>query len=285
MVAVADFLELDYLLLASDFLQMATADAGETTADDTPSASPPLPPHRAVLTSLLNALSLAVGAYWVLVVTAVLLMYRATIAGLDVARRQLEAHTPQLLTERLLSASQAKLAAARAHIVAYVERKTATVPPRMRHLAAVTAATVARQTSPCECLAEYRSALAMPMAELCLKAEGAVGENLVARVPAKARAACTEALAVHWPELISEWESRRSCVAEGGFSTPLRKLGAPGKDGDAAGCKDMDDDATVIFNSDAASSSTYSLSTLADATSAAATPLFAPARGGIAATM
>ena len=284
-IAVADFLDLNHLDLACDFLSLASQDSLDEVhevhevheidlaeVDEAwPSGIEPLPATPpSMMQALFHAILALITAWWVLVVTLALLAKHALVACTGFILPSMP------LAERL----RARLAVPRKRLADHIAKHSADLPPCVKHLAAVSASTLACKTSTAECADAFRTALAPPLAALFVRLDAALpGGSLSARLPARLKALWMAQLAHHWPQLseeIAEARMTAAWMATASVSTPLSSFARVLKD----------DENTVVGSSVATSSSAYSLAevTLAEATGApsgsAPTPLRKLVLGG-----
>ena len=249
-VAVADFVELNFLLLAGDFLQMA----GDSSVEGTKGEEAEAREEEVKATteqevasdesffastafSVAHLLYVLVGVWWVLIVTVFLLARHVAVHYMELA--QSHASRYLLPPERLPSALRARLAS-------------------------------------------YADRLAPLLAALYLHLDASLipGGSLTDRLPTTPRAYCVHAIEAVWPRLAGEVRKRATPVADAPSSLAVEAAEEPCtacEIGEVTALSHLlKDDATATGSSDTSmSSSTYSAATLGETaawSSAASTP-------------
>lgn len=194
-VAVADELQLDFLELASFFLERA--DSGEEEEETASSAG--------LLTRAAGAATVGaafvVGACWIM-------MLAAWVAACDVAGFALSAGK-RTFGKYAPSLTMPKVRAPKVSL-----KVLSSLPPSLRHLYLVSVSAVNGTSTFSDARSEWSATLAGLAAEAYLMADRKLdyskGYSLTARLPAKPKDLCQRGLQACWPDLITAVHARAS---------------------------------------------------------------------------
>ena len=191
-VQVADFLDLDFLELASFFLSRADSDEDGNVAQ-----------RVSILSRIVGALSLAValaaGTCWIVMLALWVVARDAAMHAASAAQRLLTSLAPSSVP------------------LPEVSLPLSSLPPPFRHLVAVSASTLRGNTTLADCKAQWATTLAGPAADLYLRLDSRLtcatrgrGDTaaLAARLPARPKELCQRSLQAVWPEVITAVHAR-----------------------------------------------------------------------------